>query len=172
MADLAARLARFRVPLGFLSGVLVLVLAHPRAGTLLAGLVVACIGEAVRVWAAGHLEKSREVTRSGPYRWARHPLYVGSSIMGLGVAVASASLWVASIALAYLGVTLTAAVRTEEAFLRTRFGDEYDAYCRGQAPSVERSFSWARVWRNREWRAMLGLAVAGALLAAKAAWMG
>ena len=28
-------------------------------------------GEALRLWAAGHLEKGKEVTRSGPYRWVR-----------------------------------------------------------------------------------------------------
>ena len=33
------------------------------------GAVVALVGEALRIWAAGHLEKSREVTRSGPYRF-------------------------------------------------------------------------------------------------------
>jgi hypothetical protein len=38
-------------------------------GTWRAGLFVALAGEAsLRIWAAGHLEKSREVTRSGPYR--------------------------------------------------------------------------------------------------------
>ncbi len=47
------------------------------------------------IWAAGHLNKSREVTASGPYRWVAHPLYVGSSIMGVGLAIASGSLIVA-----------------------------------------------------------------------------
>ncbi len=51
----------------------------------------AIAGEALRIWAAGHLNKSREVTSSGPYRWFAHPLYVGSSIMGVGLAVASGS---------------------------------------------------------------------------------
>ena len=50
---------------------------------------VALAGEALRIWAAGHLNKSREVTSSGPYRWFAHPLYVGSSVMGVGLAIAS-----------------------------------------------------------------------------------
>ena len=28
------------------------------------------------------------MTRSGPYRWTRHPLYAGSAVIGLGVAIA------------------------------------------------------------------------------------
>jgi protein-S-isoprenylcysteine O-methyltransferase Ste14 len=160
------------VPLGFASGVLVLIVAHPTWASLVWGTSVAAVGQAIRLWAAGHLEKSREVTRSGPYRWHRHPLYVGSTVMGLGIGVASASLVTGAIIAIYLGATLTAAVRTEEAFLRGRFGSTYDDYCRGQAAAVDRPFAWARAWRNREWRSALGMATVFLILAAKAAWMG
>jgi protein-S-isoprenylcysteine O-methyltransferase Ste14 len=156
-------LARFRVPLGFVFAVVVFLLAHPTRRTLVAGVLVALAGEAVRVWAAGHLEKGREVTSSGPYRWARHPLYVGTIIMGAGLAIASASWIVAALVAVYLATTLTSAVRTEEAFLRETFGGEYDAYCRGR--TVARRFSPARAMRNREHRALLGI-LAGLLLLA------
>jgi hypothetical protein len=136
MPDVTRRLARLRVPLGFGAGVLVVVLAQPRWNSILLGGLVASVGEGIRIWSAGHLEKSREVTRSGPYRVVRHPLYLGSSVMGLGVAVACASLTVVLITGVYLAVTLTAAIRTEEAFLRERFGDEYDAYCQGDVAAA------------------------------------
>ena len=55
------------------------------------GGVVTLVGEACRIWAAGHLEKGLEVTRSGPYRLTRHPLYIGSAIIAAGVAIAAAS---------------------------------------------------------------------------------
>ena len=45
----------------------------------------------MRVWAAGHLLKAREVTRSGPYRFVAHPLYLGSSLIGVGLAIGSGS---------------------------------------------------------------------------------
>jgi protein-S-isoprenylcysteine O-methyltransferase Ste14 len=165
------RLARLRVPLGFAAAAVAIVLARPNPASLLWGMLVAAVGEAVRLWAAGHLEKGREVTRSGPYRFSRHPLYVGSAVIAGGITVAAASLWVAVVTAVYLAATLTAAIRTEEAFLRRQFGDEYDNYCEGRAASVDRRFSWARAWRNREWRAIAGLGVAAALLAAKAAWL-
>ena len=66
-------------------------MARPTWLTWSAGLAVASVGEALRIWAAGHLEKGREVTRSGPYRWTRHPLYAGSAIIALGVVIASAA---------------------------------------------------------------------------------
>jgi len=167
-------LARRRVVLGFVSGVLVFALAQPTVRSLVAGTMVALLGEGLRVWAAGHLNKSREVTSSGPYRWFAHPLYVGSSIMGAGLAVASASV-IAAIAIAlYLVVTLTAAIRSEENFLRTAFGGEYDQYRRRQASGAgdARRFSAARAIANHEHRAAIGLAVAVLLLLLKATYNG
>jgi protein-S-isoprenylcysteine O-methyltransferase Ste14 len=166
--SVATALARKRVPLGFLTAVVALLLAQPTWASWRAGLVVAFAGEAIRIWAAGHLEKSREVTRSGPYRWTRHPLYVGSTIMAVGVVIASRSIALAIVTAVYLGVTITAAIRTEEAFLRGAFGDSYDQYARSKAEPMKRPFSLARVVRNREYRAAIGLAVGFALLALKA----
>ena len=64
-----------------------------------------------RIWAAGHLQKSREVTRSGPYKWTRHPLYVGSGIIALGVVIAARSALVALLGVAYIGITIPMAIR-------------------------------------------------------------
>lgn len=162
-----ATLARRRVPLGFIAASVALVLARPTWTTWCVGLVVAIAGEAMRLWAAGHLEKGREVTRSGPYRWTRHPLYVGSVVLAIGIVIASRSVAVAIVAAVYMSATLMAAVRTEEAFLRRAFGDTYERYSRSEAAPMSRSFSLARVRRNREYRAVIGLAAGFGFLALK-----
>ncbi len=177
MADVTRTLARLRVPLGFLFAVLVIVLARPTGSTLVIGGAIALVGEALRIWAAGHLNKSREVTQSGPYRYFAHPLYVGSSVMGVGLALASGSVWVVVLIVLYLGSTITAAVRSEEAFLRQKFGDQYDRYRRGEAgardaAAATRRFSVAQAQANHEYRAMLGLVVAVVVLSLKAAYNG
>lgn len=164
--DLAVRLARVRVPLGFFAAAAALWIATPTPGSMAAGLPVAALGEMLRVWAAGHLEKGREVTTSGPYRWTGHPLYLGSSLIGGGIAIACHSLVVALIAVGYLGVTLLAAIRSEEAGLRAKFGQEYVEYRAGRSNGT-RPFSLARALRNREYRAIIGLVVAMILLALK-----
>ena len=165
-------LARKRVALGFLAGPLVLWLAQPTPGTLLAGSAIGCLGEALRLWAAGHISKSREVTTTGPYRWFAHPLYVGSSIMGAGLAVASGSFAAAALIALYLALTIAAAVRREEAFLRQAFGDRYDRYRRNAsaAGAPARRFSWKQARANREHRAVLGFLGVVLLLAAKATY--
>ena len=170
VSEAAARVARLRVPIGFVCGAIVWWLAKPSVHTLVAGGVVACAGEALRIWAAGHLVKSREVTASGPYRWFAHPLYVGSSIMGVGLAIGANSLPTAVVISVYLGVTISAAIKSEEAFLRRTFGDEYDAWRRGRRavdPASGRRFTLERVLSNREQRAIGGLAAAMGLLALK-----
>lgn len=176
MADITTRLARLRVPLGFVFAILVVWLAQPSGPLLLAGSAIAATGEALRIWAAGHLNKSREVTQSGPYRWFAHPLYVGSSLMGAGLAVAAGSIVVALLIALYLGSTITAAIRSEEAFLRQKFGDRYDRYRSGDGATDEaahtRRFAVAQAMTNHEYRAVLGLVLAVLLLCAKATYNG
>ena len=89
-----SRLARWRVPLGFVCAITALVLARPVWWSWWAGLALALPGEALRLWAAGHIEKGREITRSGPYRFVRHPLYLGSTLLGVGFALAARSAFV------------------------------------------------------------------------------
>ncbi len=169
---LVARIAQLRVALGFVFGALVLWLARPTVGSIEIGMSIAACGEALRVWAAGHLNKAREVTASGPYRWCAHPLYVGSSIMGVGLAIACASVVVGALIAVYLSVTLTAAIRNEEAFLRGEFGDRYERYRRQGVVNDGRRFSVAQAIANREQRALAGFALAVLLLILKATYNG
>ena len=167
MGSVARRLARWRVPAGYVLGILAFWYMDPTATSLAAGGVVAAMGEALRIWAAGHLEKGREVTTTGPYALTRHPLYVGSSIMGAGLAIAGRSLFVAILTALYLGITITAAIKSEEAHLTEKFGGHYPAYREGAASPRERQFSLERAARNREYRALAGLIAVFALLAVK-----
>ena len=178
MLDLAANpglrrlflIARARVAAGFVVGAAAFWLARPTWSSLAAGAPLAAAGALLRVWAAGHLRKGVEVTRSGPYRRMRHPLYWGSFLMGLGFAAAAAEPLAAGLVIAYLAVTLLAASRLEEATLREAFGTEFDEYLRGAGRQAERRFSARRMAANGELRALAGFAAALGLLGLKA-WL-
>jgi len=167
VAEIWQVLAKWRVTLGYVLAVAALWFADPTWRSLVIGAAVGALGEGIRIWAAGHLEKGREVTTSGPYAVTRHPLYLGSTIMGAGFAIAAHSVVVAALVSAYLAITILAAVRSEEAHLTEKFGAAYPDYRDGRAASAARQFSLARAWRNREYRALLGFAAVFAFLAVR-----
>lgn len=169
--------SRLRVPLGWVVGAVVLWLARPNLLSLLLGVPLALLGEALRLWASGHIDKTRALATGGPYAHTRNPLYVGSVLLAIGVAVASANLGVVAVGMAYLGAFYPAAIREEASFLRGRFEHEYAEWAAAvplflprlmpAGPRASR-FLWARVARNREWRAALALPLAVLVLWARA----
>jgi len=157
-------LARVRVPLGFAAAAVAFFLARPSWTSWRLGLAIAIAGELVRLWASGHIEKGREITRSGPYRFFRHPLYMGSAFLGVGFIVAANNVAVAVLTVLYLALTLTAAARSEEAHLDEKFSGAYSDYRAGTMAPADRPYSWTRVVANREYQAVAGLAAAFAFL--------
>src|SRR5574341_1802631 len=97
----------------FLAGAF-LALAEPTAVSLAVGSVISLLGEALRTWASGYIFKGKRLARYGPYTHTRHPLYMGSFLMGLGACVMGMSpvflvLYVVLFTLAYLPL-----IRSEE----------------------------------------------------------
>ena len=64
-------------------------------------------------------------------------------------------------------VSRSAAIVSEEAHLREKFGGDYAAYAGSQASPMARRFSLARARFNREHHTVLGVAAGFALLALK-----
>ena len=64
-----------------LLGILAIVpFAHPKPIMLAVGIALAVVAECWRIWAAGTIHKTEELTTGGPYAHVRHPLYVGSFV--------------------------------------------------------------------------------------------
>jgi len=168
--------SRFRVPAGYAVGALALWLARPNGLSLLLSLPLVLGGEALRVWASGHIEKTRRLATGGPYAHTRNPLYVGSLLLALGFATASASSWVVLAVAAYFVAFYPSVMREEAAFLQRTFPEDYALWARDVPLFVPRidpagpratSFDWSRVRGNREWRTALAIPVVAALLWAR-----
>jgi protein-S-isoprenylcysteine O-methyltransferase Ste14 len=167
--------SRYRVAAGWLLGVLVLVLARPTLASILLGLPLVVLGETARLWASGHIEKTLRLATGGPYAHSRNPLYVGSLLLALGVAVACASPWVVLAVALYFVAFYPAVMREEADFLRKKF-PEYGLW-EAEVPLFrprltpggprESRFEWARVRVNREWRTAAALPLVAALLYAR-----
>src|SRR6266403_127430 len=119
---------RWRVPFGFLSAGLFILLARPRPITLVIGAAISIFGLALRAWAAGHIRKNDMLAISGPYAYTRNPLYLGSFFLGLGFTVA-AYRWELALLFAalFLGIYFPV-MRVESATLEGLFGDSFRQY--------------------------------------------
>ncbi|HWR34262.1 MAG TPA: isoprenylcysteine carboxylmethyltransferase family protein [Clostridia bacterium] len=169
---------RIRVPLGFAFAALYLWLARPTLVSLVLGAAVAALGVWVRAVASGHVKKNEELTTTGPYAYCRNPLYLGSIIIAAGFAIASLSIWVAvAIVVLFVAIYLPV-IRSEEGFLRSRFGN-YDSYaarvprllptfCGAKNPGA--GFSRELYMQHREYNATLGAMLMLCALAAKLFW--
>ena len=73
------------------------------------------------------LREDQRLVESGPYRWIRHPIYLGGSLFFLGVLLESSNALVA-LAMVFSIALLAARIPKEEAMMLERFGDAYREY--------------------------------------------
>ena len=170
----ADRVARLRVVTGFVLVLAFAWLSRPTLSSLVFGLPVSALGLLLRAWATGHLEKNIRLAESGPYAYVRNPLYLGTTLVAAGLAIASrrwllAVLFAAVFILIYLPV-----IELEEQHLRHLFPG-FEAYAQRvpalwpslSAGTSDARFRWALYGRNREYQALLGWLAGVALLVAK-----
>jgi protein-S-isoprenylcysteine O-methyltransferase Ste14 len=70
----------------------------------------------------------RTLVATGIHGWSRNPIYVGMSLVYLGLGVAARSSWVLLLALPIALTMRYGVVAREEAYLERRFGDAYRDY--------------------------------------------
>jgi protein-S-isoprenylcysteine O-methyltransferase Ste14 len=99
--------------------------ALPPPGRQALADVLLCCGMAWAVWSLRYLDRSlsvlaqaREVVVRGPYRWVRHPLYLGEVVAGLGLALAANSYAALALWIAMCGLQIYRAVREEQVLLQ------------------------------------------------------
>jgi len=127
------------------------------------GVVLALVGVAVRSWAAGLLRKSETVVDVGPYSLTRHPLYVGSALMALGIGLVLGDWRVVAALLAIFLLVYLPRIQYEEGFLADLFPSDWPAYKertglfwpRTLRPALRSGWSGAVWLHNREYKAAL-----------------
>ena len=148
---------------------LVVILSQPTLKSFLGGLLVACCGEALRIWGVGYSGTTTrhstviapQLVTAGPYAYVRNPLYLGNFITALGfllVAVGGIGWGLRLALLALILVTYVTVygliIPLEEAYLLKTFGAPYADYMRrvprllprlSPYPEPQGTFQWEAI---------------------------
>jgi len=97
----------------------------------LAGLVLIGWGVLAMMRAGTNILPHRgadTLVTGGPFRIWRNPLYMGETLVFLGLAQVTGNIWMAIVGVAFALGVLKLAILPEERHLEARFGDAYLAY--------------------------------------------
>ena len=103
-------------------------------------LIIMILGLILRMWSiytlgnyfTMHLaiQKEHKIIRKGPYRYLRHPSYVGAFLTYLGTTVFLHSWFSLMVAAVILSIAWLRRMHYEEKLLIDKFGEEYTTYCK------------------------------------------
>ena len=181
------RLTKPRFVAAYLLAPLLFFFAHTTERQLQGGVVLVGLGALLRLWANGHVghvkvnwtQSSRgdtkigELVTAGPYAFVRHPLYLGSFLIGLGFGIVAGRFWLMAIALGVMALIYHRKIVEEETTLSHEWGEAFERY-RQAVPRylptwrpysrARGSWDWKGIWASREWKTTIWAAVLLVLL--------
>jgi len=117
-----------RVPL-FIGALLLLIFAKPSLPGMIVGIILVLLGEAIRAWAAGHLQKNEALTVTGPYAYVKNPLYIGSILITAGFCILADNIYLLALAtFMFCFHYIPYKKRVERDRLRRIFGSRFEDY--------------------------------------------
>jgi protein-S-isoprenylcysteine O-methyltransferase Ste14 len=158
---------RLRVTAGIVLVAALVLLAEPSQASLYVSLPFAVVGLGIRAWAAGHLAKNQDLASGGPYAIIRNPLYLGTLIAAVGLAIASTNLWIFLLVAVVFLLVYFPVIEQEELHLRQLF-PQFGAYAQrvpmlipGWPPGGPLGgFRGALYVKNEEYKALMAFALA------------
>ncbi|HJR90215.1 MAG TPA: isoprenylcysteine carboxylmethyltransferase family protein [Aeromicrobium sp.] len=73
-------------------------------------------------------DRTTTIVTDGPYRFSRNPMYVGMTLLYIGVAASTGVMWAFATLPIVLVVIRFHVIAREEAYLSAKFGDSYREY--------------------------------------------
>lgn len=96
------------------------------------GIAIAVPGRRALIAAGTNVDPllpTTAIVTSGPFRFSRNPLYVGLTLLYLGLTSAFNTWWGVILLVPVLTIMHLGVVRREERYLEQRFGEPYRQYC-------------------------------------------
>ncbi len=117
-----------RIPL-FIGAILLIIFAKPYPAGIMIGLFLIGLGEAIRIWAAGHLQKNEVLTISGPYSYVKNPLYIGSILITAGFCILADNIYLLTASMfMFCFHYIPYKKKVEGDRLKRIFGSQYEEY--------------------------------------------
>jgi len=117
-----------RVPL-FIGAILLVLFAKPNPPGIAVGMILITMGESLRIWAAGHLQKNEILTVSGPYAYVKNPLYIGTILLTIGFCILADNIYLlAASTFMFCFHYIPYKKKVEGDRLRRIFGNRYEDY--------------------------------------------
>ena len=117
-----------KVPI-FIGAFLLVFFAKPHMPGVMVGMVLIILGEGIRIWAAGHLQKNETLTVTGPYAYVKNPLYIGSILITTGFCILADNIYLlAASTFMFCFHYIPYKKRVEGDRLRKIFGSPYADY--------------------------------------------
>lgn len=128
---------RSYTPLPFLFFCIIFI--NPNSTSILVGLIIAIIGEMIRIWAVSYAGSETRATAEvggsqlvtqGPFSIIRNPLYTANIIIYTGIGIMTNSLfpYLQIIGIIYFLFQYYCIIKIEEDYLEKQFGDKYMNY--------------------------------------------
>ncbi len=147
-------------------GLLLFLFAKPTLLSIALGLPFLLLGEAIRIYSSGYIQKDSVLAREGPYSLTRNPLYLGNFFLGLGFVIMASRWYLIGIYLILFYFVYDSTIQEEERKLLEQFGRLYEEYA-GRVPrffpngrawgSWRGEFSWSLVKKHREVNTCYGI---------------
>jgi len=104
------------------------------------GAALTAFAVTLNVWAVKTLVERRTtvltqrcsayLVTTGPFRFTRNPTYLGYTLLTAGLGLLIGNLWFVAMAAAAAALTTLLVIRCEEMHLLSRFGCEFEFYCK------------------------------------------
>ncbi len=103
------------------------------------GIGLACLGQVLRFYTLGWVPEGSSgqnltiqastLNTKGPYAFVRNPLYLGNFAIVFGLLLVAHNTWIYLVGLVFFFGEYYFIIGAEEAFLRAKFGAQFDAFC-------------------------------------------
>lgn len=129
----------------YLLTLLLIFFAHPTLSSFLVGLILIVPGEALRIWACGHLKKNKEVTTTGPYAYVKNPLYLGTLFIMTGFCIMTRNYYIMGLGIAiFLIYYIPFKKKAESDRLQQIFGETWSQYDKNVPDYIPNIYPYTR----------------------------